>query len=238
VPLNQIIADVTVNASGQLSIAGIDNKVIPLGQIDSQAVAIAKNLDNVHLVLQGDVVTVDVHGIPLAKMQSTQASRQVVENLAVRYGVQLSPEVQARLEQWLSSSNLDITVRYANEPSKPLKVNVAQPVLVDVGSDGRVTVENIPLDPSAVRLDPLTVQTLGQGIQNAVICWKKGTLNAKVDGKSLPPITVDPNGARVLSQVFGLGIENDIGPIFDSLIGLDVDLPGGKHQAGSVCGNE
>ncbi|MBI5032900.1 MAG: hypothetical protein HZB51_20460 [Chloroflexi bacterium] len=232
---NQAIVDITINDAGELTIGGFSMKALGLGPIDSQATQMAKSLDNAHVVLQGDLVTVDVHGTPLLKIQWTPASRQVVAELAARYGYRLSPETLARMEEWIASSNFDITARYTNDLSKPLTLNLTKPIWVDVGPEGQLTVETIPL---ALTLDPIVFQTIKQsGIKNAILCWNKGTLTTKLDGDNLPPIILDPKGVRLLSQALGLRIENSFDQFFNYQLGVDVNLPGGTHKAGITCGN-
>ncbi len=113
-------------------------------------------------------------------------------------------------------------------------VNLTKPVLVDLGPQGQVTVEKIPL---AMVINPSAVQTISQGqIRNAILCWKQGTLTGQVDGKALPPVILDPNGVRLLDQAFGLNLGDQIGPLFADQFGIDLSLPGGTHSATATCG--
>jgi hypothetical protein len=232
---NQVTLDITINSSGEMTVGGLSLKALGLGPIDSQATQVASNLNSAHLVLQGDVISVDVHGTPFVKMQWTPASRQVVANLAAKYGYTISPDIMARIEEWATSSSLDITARYTNETSKPLTINLTKPFLVDVGPEGQVAIEKGPL---AYGIDPRVMQTIKQsGVRNTAMCWNKGTLIAKVDGNNLPSLTVYPKGLEAVSQALNLRIDNDVDPLFGSQLGVDVNLPGGAHQTGTACGN-
>jgi hypothetical protein len=232
---NQITVDITLNAAGEMTVGGISLKGLGLAPLDSQVTQVAKSLDSAHVVVQGEMVTVDVHGTPALKLQWTPASRQVVAALAARYGYAVSPDVMTRIEGWVASSNLDVTARYTTEVSKPLTISLAKPIWVDLGPDGQVAIEKGPL---AYGIDKSVMPTIQQsGAGNAILCWNKGTLSTKVDGKDLPSITLYPKGVQVLSQALNLGIENSVDPVFASLLGVEVSLPGGSHQASAVCGN-
>lgn len=232
-PQNQVTLDITINETGEMSVGGLSMTQMGLGRIDDQAKGIFKDLDSAHLVLQGELVTVDVHGTPVLKMQWNPTSRQVLATVATRYGVQLTADLQTRIEEWVSSSNIDVTARYSNEASKPLVAKMPKPVLVDLGAEGQVTVEKMPL---AYGIDPGVFQYIKMsGVQNAIMCWNKGTLNPKADGKDLPSITLYPKGVQFLSQALHLNIENSLEPFFGSQVGADVTLPGGAHQAGTTC---
>jgi hypothetical protein len=232
---NQITVDITLNAAGEMTVGGISLKGLGLAPLDSQVTQVAKSLDSAHVVVQGEMVTVDVHGTPALKLQWTPASRQVVAALAARYGYAIMPDVMTRIEEWVSSSNLDVTARYTSDVSKPLTISLAKPIWVDLGPDGQVAIEKGPL---AYGIDKSVMPTIQQsGAGNAILCWNKGTLSTKVDGKDLPSITLYPQGVQVLNQAFGLGIQNGVDPVFASLLGVDISLPGGTHQAGASCCN-
>lgn len=231
---NTAVVEITINAAGEMTIGGLSLRAMGVGAIDNTTVQMAKNLESAHLVLQGDVVSLDVHGTPVVKMQWTPASRQAVADLAAKYGYAVSPDVLARVEEWISSSNLDVTARYTNDVSKPMTLNLPKPVLVDVGAQGQVAIERGPL---AYGIDPSVLQTIQRsGIQNALLCWDKGALTAKADGKDLPTLTFDPKGVQFLTQALGLDLGN-IEPAFSSKLGVDVSLPGGVHKTGTTCGN-
>lgn len=217
-----------------MSIGGLSAPQLGLAPLDSQVVQTAKSLGSAHVQIQGQLIAADVQGTPLLKIQWDPASRQLISDLASRYGYAVSPDVMARIEQWIASSNVDLTARYDNGLSKPLMVNLSKPVLVDVGSGGQITVEKIPL---AMVIDPSAVQTIQQGqIRNAILCWKQGTLTATVDGKVLPQVTLDQNGIRLINQIFGLNLGDQLVPLFADQFGIDVSMPGGAHSATATCG--
>ncbi len=230
---NTAVVEVTINPTGELTVGGIVLKSLNVAPIDSTTLQFAKTLESAHLVLQGDVVTLDVHGTPVVKMQWTPASRQVVADLAAKYGYAVSPEVLGRVEEWISSSNFDITARYTSDMSKAATLTLPKPILVDVGSRGEVAVEKGPL---AYGIDPTVLATLQQsGVRNALLCWNKGTLKTKADGRDLPALTFDPKGVSFLTNALGLALGN-IEPAFGSTLGVDVAMPGGTHPTGAVCG--
>lgn len=232
---NQVTIELTLDDAGNMTVGGIDLKqlnVAPLA-LDPSFVALTKELQTVHLVSQGDTVAADVHGTPVLSIKWTPDSRKVVADLAAKYGYYVSPEVMARVEQWITTSNFDVTARFTNEPSKPPVIKLSTPVWVDVGPEGQVSVENGPL---AYGLDAsvMNMVKIAQ-LKNATACWSNGTLNAKVDGKALPSITVDPKGAQYLTKALNLLVGN-VAPFFDAQVGVDVSLSGGTHQTNATCG--
>ncbi|MCL5951550.1 MAG: hypothetical protein M1132_07500 [Chloroflexi bacterium] len=230
---NQVVVDITVNSAGEMTVGGVSLKALNVAPLNSTTTEMIKNLDNGHLVVQGDVVTLDLHGTPIMKMQWDASSRQAVVGLAAKYGYTVGPDVLSRIEEWITSSSLDVTARYTNEPSKPLVIKLTKPVLVDIGPQGQVAVEKGPL---AYGLDQSVMQPITQsGAKDALICWNKGTLTAKVDGKALPSITLDPKGAQYLVKALNLQITN-IDPFFNAQLGVDIALPGGAHLTGATCG--
>ncbi len=229
---NTAVVEVTINSAGNVTVGGIVLKSLGLASVDSTTVQFAKSLDSAHLLLQGDVVTLDVHGTPVVKMLWTPASRQVVVDLAAKYGYAVSPDVLGRVEEWINSSSLDITARYTDDVSKAMTLNIPKPILVDVGAQGQVAVEKGPL---AYGIDQGVLRSIEQsGVRNALLCWDKGTLTAKADGRDLPSLTFDPKGVQFLTEAFGLALGN-VEPAFSTTLGMDVTMPGGTHQTGATC---
>lgn len=231
-PANQATVDITINDAGGVSVGGIDLSSLGVMPLDAQVTAIAKRLDSAHLVVQDQAVMLDVQKTPTVKIDWSASSRQTVGNLAVRYGVQLSPDFLSRLEEWINSSNIDLTVRFANEASKPAQIALTKPVLVDIGANGQVTVEKLPL---AAQVTQATVQLMMLGGKQATACWNKGKLTAAVDGAPLPTITLNPEGVQVLNQALNLNITNIKEPLLGSRFGADLSLPGGAHAADATC---
>lgn len=229
---NLATVDITINDSGGLSIGGVDLRSLGVMPLDQQVVTVAKNLQTVHVAVEDNQVNVDVQKTPVAKMDWNQSSRQASANLAVRYGVQLSPQFQARLEQWISSSNVNVTARFTNEPSQVADIALSKPVLVDLGQNGQLTVETLPL---AAQIDPRVVQSLMLGGNQATACWSKGKLTAAVDGAQLPTITLNPEGVEVINQALNLNITNIKAPLLAARFGVDLSLPGGSHVATAAC---
>ena len=231
---NQLTLDVTIGSTGNLSIGGLDMRAFGVEPLSGQAVQLAKQLESAHLIVQSDVVALDLHGTPILKMQWTPSSRQVMTELAARYGFAISSQVLIRAEEWISSSTIDITARYTDEPSKPLSANLTKPLWIDIGPAGQMTIEQVPL---AVNLDPAFMQTVKQsGFKNILLCWNKGALKIKADGNDLPMLTLDKSGVSTLNRILGLRVGSELDPLFNSKFGVDVALPGGAHQAGASCG--
>jgi hypothetical protein len=231
-PSNEATIDITINDSGGLSVGGVDLSALGMTPLDPQVVNLVKSLQNLHLVVEGQEVNVDVQATPVVKMEWDPTSRQTSANLAVRYGVQLTPEFQDRLEQWIASGDYDVTARYANELSQIASIALSKPVIVDIGSNGQLTIETLPL---AAGVTPETVNMLTLGGKQAVACWNKGKLTTMIDGAELPTITLNPEGVQVLNQALNLNIGQIKEPLLAARFGVDLALPGGSHQADATC---
>lgn len=229
---NKATVDITINDRGGLSVGGVDLNSLGVSALDQQVVTTVKSLQSVHVTVQDKQVNVAVQNTPLMQMDWNQSSRQASANLAVRYGVQLTPQFQSRLEEWISSSDIDVTARYANELSKVADIALTKPVQVDLAQNGQLTVETLPL---AAQIDPSVVQSLMMGGSQATACWSKGKLTAAVDGAQLPTITLNPEGVEVLNQALNLNITNIKAPLLAARFGVDLSLPGGAHVATAAC---
>lgn len=227
---NDVAVDVTINANGGVSIGGIDLATLGVLPLDPQVTAIAQRLQDAHLTVQGQQVELDVQQTPTVKIDWTPASRQTAANLALRYGVALSPDFLTRMENWISSSNVDLTVRFANEASKPAKIALTTPVQVDIAGNGQLTIEKLPL---AAAVTQATVQTMEMGGKQATACWNKGKLTAKVDGADLPTITLNPEGVQVLNQALNLNLTSIKEPLLAARFGVDLSLAGAAHSSDS-----
>jgi len=232
-PLNTVSLDVTINSAGEVSVGGYNLRSLGLGVLSDQVKVVTKDLDSAHFVLQGELVTLDVKGTPVLKIQWNAASRQMLTTLALRYGVQINQDQLARIEEWVASSSIDVTAKYSQDASKPVAIKLSKPLLVDLGPDGQVAIEKMPL---AYGIEKTTAQMIRLGgISNSVLCWNKGTLTTKVDGKDLPAITLYPKGIQTVMQALGLQFLVSVDPLFTSQFGVDVGMPGGSHQAGTIC---
>jgi len=226
--------DITINEAGELSVAGLSLKALGVAPIGTQAAQIAKSLGNAHMVVQGEFISVDVHdGTPLMRLQWNPSNRQVVADLAGMYGYRLTPQAMARFEEWVTSSNLDITARYSSQVSKPMVIRLAKPIQIDIVPDGKVSVEQMPLgttlDAGAIQLMKLS------GVKNALVCWNKGAITVQVDGRQLPQIGVNPMGVRLVGLLLNMNIDAYVDQLFGDLFGADISLPGGNHQPSAVC---
>jgi hypothetical protein len=231
-PANEATIDITINDSGGMSIGGIDLSTLGVTPLDPQVVNMIKGLQNVHLVVEGQEVNLDVQATPVVKVNWDPESRQTSANLAVRYGVQLTPEFQSRLEEWIATGNYDATVRYANELSNIASIALSKPVIVDIGTDGRLTVETLPLEAAVT---PETVQMLTLGGKQVLACWNKGQLTTAIDGAELPTVTLNPEGVQVINEALSLNITQLKDPLLAARFGVDLSLPGGAHVPTAVC---
>jgi len=232
---NSATVDIVFNDAGDISIGGVNLSALGVGKLDSQVTTIAKNLGSVHLMTQSSEVTLDVQGTQIAKIDWSAESRTNAATLATRYGVQLEPGVQSRIEEWLSTTTLDVTARFANEASKPLNISLSKYLTLDIQPNGQLVIENIPL---AAAIDQSALSTMELGGKSATVCWNKGVLTATVDGQPLPTITLNPDGVSMITSALNLdpSVSGAAPAILGSKLGVDVSLPGGTHAAGATCG--
>jgi len=231
-PSNVATVEVTINDAGGLSIGGVDLASLGVMPLDPQAMVVIQALKDAHLLVENQEVNVDVQDTPAVKMEWNPENRKAAAAMAVRYGVQLTDQIQARLEKWISSSKIDVTARYSNDASKPADIGLSTPVQIDVAPNGQLSVESLPL---AAQLDPTAVNTMMLGGNQAVVCWSKGRVNATVNGAALPVITLNPEGVQVLNQALNLNITSIKEPLLASRFGVDLSLPGGTHQESATC---
>lgn len=228
---NTATIDVTINDQGQVSVGGINLAALGVQPLDAQTVALVSSFNGAHVVVQGQELAIDLQGTPVGKLIWNPTTRQNALNLANRLGVQLPANVQERIEEWISTTTIDLTARKTNEPSKPAVINLAKPVKVDIAQDGAVAVESIPVTV----IDAATLEMLRRFGSQALLCWDKGTLHPKIDGQDLPDIQLSPEGLQLISQALNLGITNMKEPLLASKFGFDVAFPGGTHPNGAGC---
>jgi hypothetical protein len=231
---NNATVDITIHDSGGVSVGGVDLSTLGVLPLDSQVVTAARDLGDAQVTVDNSAVTVNVQNTEVAKLVWTPASRQTAVTLAQRYGVQLNPAIAGRLEEWISASNVNVTARFTNDISKPLSVNLTKPVIVDIASNGQLSVENIPL---AAAITTTAVQTMQMGGSQATACWRNGTLSAKVDGQDLPTLTLNPDGVNLVTKALNLPVDsNATSEVLNATLGVDLSLPGGTHDANANCG--
>lgn len=228
---NTATIDVTINDQGQLSVGGVNLSALGVRPLDPQTLALVSNFNGAHVVVQGQDLAIDLQGTPVGKLIWNPTTRQNAFNLATRLGVQLPANVQERIEEWISTTTIDLTARKTNDPSKPAVINLAKPIKVDIAQDGGVAVESIPVTV----LDTATLEMIRRGGSQALLCWDKGTLHTKLDGQDLPDVVLSPEGLQVITQALNLGITDAKEPLLASKFGFDVALPGGAHPNGAGC---
>ena len=153
-------------------------------------------------------------------------------DLAANYGLGLPEKAQGRVEGWIGVTDIEITVRETTDVSPPLLVQLNTPVMVDVGPDGRLTVEGI--DTLLASYDLAYWAGVGK-IDYATTCWKEGKIVTSVNNVNLPTVTVHEEGLKVLDKAFGLGIGNTAAQFFTSRAGVDVSF-NGQHEESASCG--
>lgn len=230
---NRAKVDITIDDAGNISVGGVSLAALGMAPIDPQVATMAKNLGNLNLQVQDETVAVTVQDQEIARLLWSPTSREAMAALAASYGVQLDPAVQARVEEWVSSSNIDVTARYTNEGSHAVELALSKPILVDIADNGQLAIERGPL---ATGIDPYVLQQIRMGGSQALACWNDGTLTATVDGAELPTLVVNPAGVDIIAQALNLPI-NDLGTaaIMNSRVGVDLSLPGGTHVSDAAC---
>jgi hypothetical protein len=230
---NRINADITINSAGELNVGGINLVTLGVQPLDAQTVQLVKTINTARLLVQGNAINVDFQGKPALQMDWNANSRKVVTDLAANLGYGLKPEVMARIEEWITTSTVEATARYANEASKPVSINLTKALWVDLTNDGHVSVEQFPLD---VELDAATMATIKQaGISNSTVCWNKGNLTMRAGGKPLPGLTLLPKGVELAGRMLGPGSEKGFEVLLNSLLGADISLGGAPHQPNATC---
>lgn len=232
---NSATIDITVNDAGNLSVGGVNLSGLGVSALDAQMSNLAKSLGTVHFLSQAQGATLDIKGTQVAKIDWSPASLKTALTLATRYGVPLEPALQARLEEWLSTTTLDLTARFANEVSKPLVLSLSKLLLVDIQPDGQLLVETVPVGTT---LDAATLEMIQRAGKQATLCWNKGTLTMNVDGKEMPTLSLTAEGAAVLTKALNLPADlagATPGLLLGSRVGADVSLPGGAHVTGATC---
>jgi len=224
--------DVTVNDQGDVSVAGIYLSALGMQKLDPGTRALIQQLQNAHVNVANQEVNVDVQGTQLAKLLWNAANRANLAALLGRYGVALSADVMGRVEEWIGSSDIDVTASFSNQPSKPANLALTKLLLVDLGPEGQVSVEKAPLNAT---LDAQTLDTLKKAGNQMVLCWNKGTLHPTVDGGELPSLTVNPEGLQVINKSMNLGIGDYSQSLLGSRFGVDVALPGAQHSTTATC---
>jgi hypothetical protein len=234
-PPNRAAVDVTINDRGDISVGGIALSALGVAPLDPQVVQMVKNIGNANLSVQDETVTVTLADTEVARLLWDEASRAKAAALAASYGIQLQPEVQSRIEEWISSSDIDLTVRNSPEASRPIELSLSTPIRVDIAANGQLAVEGGAL---ATGIDPSVLQQIRMGGSQGMVCWNEGTLTAEVDGGALPTLVLNPQGVDLLARAFNLPINNHgVEAILSARLGVDVSLPGGTHTANASCGD-
>jgi hypothetical protein len=237
-PSNEATVEVTVNDQGGLSVGGVNLASLGVAPLDPIVLSYIRALRDAHVLVEDQAVNVDVQNTPTVMLEWNPENRRTAAGLAAKYGLLLTDQVQQRLEQWINTSKIDVTARFANETSQPADIALTTPLLVDIGQNGQLTIEHFPL---AAAIDQNTLNTILLGGNQAVVCWNKGKLTTTVGGADLPTLTLNPEGVQVvnsalnLDQMLAVNVTELKEPILAARLGVDLALPGGAHDANASC---
>jgi hypothetical protein len=232
---NTATIDIAVNDAGNVSVGGVALSSLGVGPLDPQVINTLRTLGDLNLQAENEQVTINVDNGELGRIVWDAQNRQAAAALAARYGVMLAPAAQDRIENWISSSNIDLTARFSNEASHAADIQLATPIQLEVAPNGQLTVEGGPL---ATGIDMNVLRQIQMGGNQAVACWNQGTLTAMVDGVELPTVILNPSGVEKVARALNLPI-NEVGlnAILDARVGVDLSLPGGAHASDVSCAN-
>lgn len=232
---NQVFVDITFDPNAKTySIGGFSEE--QLQQFGAPALpdevwALLGALQDANLKVNSSKLDLSVDQANLATLNWDPKSRALIYSLVDTYsGMPLID--QGRAEDWLSKANIEFALRKSHETSKPLLIDLATALNVDITKEGIVNVEGFDTGTS---LTPEVIQMLQMGkISNAAVCWDKGALDTAINGAKLPQLVIHPDGLGVLDKAFGLNI-GDIQQLFQSKLGASILYGEGDHGA-AQCG--
>jgi len=184
-------------------------------QFQDQIWQVLSMLDNATLKIQNDAIDVYTDDQQLISLAWDEPSREILYSLLDAY-IELGELDIERAEAWLDKADIEITLSKSKELSKPLRIELATLVQVQVKKNGELSVEGFP---TGMSLTPETLQLLdAANIGNLKLCWNKGVIDLAVNGQALPQATLYQGGLSVIDKAFGLNL-GDLGPIFGSSFG-------------------
>ena len=232
---NHIFVDVTYDPNAKTySVGGFSEgqlKQLGLPALQDEIYGMLGALADVNLKVDGTAFTLMVDSANLAKLDWDKESRTFLYGMVDSYG--MMPLIdQTRAEDWLAKANVEIALRKSPEMSKPLVVDLATLLNVDITQEGVVSVEGFNTGTS---LTPQVISLIQTGnVNTAAVCWQKGQLVTAINGAALPKITLFQEGLSVIDKAFNLNV-GDITQLFQANVGASVVYGEGNH-AGVVCG--
>jgi hypothetical protein len=227
---NHIFIDVTYDPNAKTySLGGFSEgqlKQLGLPALQDEIYGMLGALADVNLKVDGQQFNLTVDSANLAKLDWDKDSRAFLYGMVDSYGGMPLID-QTRAEDWLGKATVEIALRKSPEVSKPLVIDLATLVNVDITPEGVVSVEGFDTGTS---LTPEVIQMVQMGnINNVAVCWDKGQLITALNGSALPKITLFPEGLSVVDKAFNLNI-GDITQLFQAKLGASVVYGEGNHD--------
>lgn len=226
---NHIFVDVTYDPNAKTySVGGFSEgqlKQFGLPALQDQIYSMLGALADVNLKVDGQQFNLTVDSANLAQLDWNKDSRTFLYGMVDNFG--MMPLIdQTRAEDWLDKAQVEIAIRKSPEVSKPLVLDLATSVNVDITKEGVVSVEGFNTGTS---LTPQVIQMIQTGsVNTAAVCWDKGQLVTAINGSALPKITLFPEGLSVVDKAFNLNV-GDITQLFLAKVGASVVYGEGSH---------
>jgi hypothetical protein len=232
---NHIFVDVTYDPNAKTySVGGFSEgqlKQFGLPGLEDGLYDMLGALSDVNLKVDGQQLNLTVDSANLAKLDWDKDSRTFLYGMVDSYGVMPLID-QTRAEDWLAMANVEVALRKSPEMSKPLVIDLATLLNVDITKEGVVSVEGFNTGTS---LTPEVLALMDTGnIDTAAVCWQKGQLVTAVNGAALPKVTLFAEGLSVIDKAFNLNVGN-IPQLFEASLGASIVVGEGSH-ADIVCG--
>lgn len=232
---NHVFIDVTYDPNAKTySLGGFSEgqlKQLGLPALQDEVYGMLGALADVNVKVDGQQLNLMVDSANLAKLDWDKDSRTFLYGMVDSYGAMPLID-QTRAEDWLAKADVEVAIRKSSEISKPLVLDLATLVNVDITPEGVVSVEGFNTGTS---LTPDVIQLIKTGnIDNAAVCWQKGQLVTAINGAALPKITVYQEGLSVIDKAYNLNV-GDISQLFQATLGASVIYGDGNH-ADVVCG--
>lgn len=228
---NRIYLDVTYDpATKTYSLIGLSNQQLKaLGAPEFTAAIwdILSRFDSLSLVINNAQLNLNTNDLQLATIEWDAESREMLYELIGSYGMALSDESKERLAVWLDDADVVLNIRNSPSLSDPLVLRLDTLLMVDVNDKGKVAVEGFD---TGFSLQPEIINMVeAGGVERAALCWSDGVVNSKVNGNTLPQITVHQDGLDVVNTALGLGL-GDLTQYFESQLGASVSFGGAEHD--------
>ncbi len=219
VPTNLVHIDITYDpGTKSYSMGGFsaeELRQVGAPQFPDEIWQVLSMLENVTLMIQGDMINILTDDQQLFSLTWDGPSREILYSLLNAY-IELGDVDIERAEAWLDKADIQITLRKSKELSNPLQIELATLVQVKVATNGELSVEGFP---TGMSLTPETVALIEAAkVENLKLCWNKGVIDLQVNGQELPQATLYQGGLSVIDKAFGLSL-GDLTPIFGSSFG-------------------